>query len=148
MRSSQYSEWANQRVLTLLRERAVANPRVLALLAHIVAAEQVWLARLNGQESTALEIWPVLSLDGCASLVVENRAGYRDYFAALRAENLASEITYRNSKGVEFRSRSEDILTHLTVHGSYHRGQIARELRELGFRTVNTDFIAFSREGL
>ena len=33
-------------------------------------------------------------------------------------------VTYKNSKGTEFRNSKRDILTHVALHGQYHRGQI------------------------
>jgi uncharacterized damage-inducible protein DinB len=71
--------------------------------------------------------------------------------AALRAiamgdpETLAREIDYRNSTGTQFRNTVSDILTHVVLHGSYHRGQIARLTREAGGTPAVTDYIAFVR---
>jgi len=44
-----------------------------------------------------------------------------------------------------FRSRVEDILLHVVLHGCYHRGQVAIALREAGAEPSATDFIAFVR---
>jgi uncharacterized damage-inducible protein DinB len=38
-----------------------------------------------------------------------------------------------------------DILTHVVVHGAYHRGQIAKLLGRAGVAAVNTDYITFAR---
>ena len=37
-------------------------------------------------------------------------------------------------------------LQHLANHGTYHRGQVATLLRQLGVKPVSTDLIAFYRE--
>jgi uncharacterized damage-inducible protein DinB len=39
----------------------------------------------------------------------------------------------------------EDILLHTCLHGAYHRGQIARDLRQAGDPPEPTDYIAFIR---
>jgi uncharacterized damage-inducible protein DinB len=38
-----------------------------------------------------------------------------------------------------------EIITHVTMHGGHHRGQIARALRQAGCEPPYTDYIQFSR---
>ena len=52
--------------------------------------------------------------------------------------------SYRNSAGRDFRNTVEEIVTHVTMHGSYHRGQIARIVRASGGDPPYTDYIQFS----
>ena len=40
-----------------------------------------------------------------------------------------------------------DIVTHVALHGAYHRGQIAWVLRHGAGEPVSTDFITMVREG-
>ena len=63
----------------------------------------------------------------------------------LSEADLDSPIHYRNTRNQEFTSRIVDILTHVVIHGAYHRGQIARVLGVSAGSTVNTDFITFAR---
>jgi uncharacterized damage-inducible protein DinB len=56
-------------------------------------------------------------------------------------------VLYTNSKGEPWESQVDDILTHLVVHGGYHRGQIAAELRAHGVAPPYTDFIQATRTG-
>jgi len=63
----------------------------------------------------------------------------------LTAADLAREIQYRNSAGQEFRSTLEDILLHVALHGSYHRGQVSLIVRGGGGEPVATDYNAFIR---
>ena len=41
-----------------------------------------------------------------------------------------------------------DILSHVVLHASYHRGQIASAMREAGGTPAYTDFIHAVRSGL
>jgi uncharacterized damage-inducible protein DinB len=41
-----------------------------------------------------------------------------------------------------------DILTHVAMHGAYHRAQIATAVRESGQEPAYTDFIHAVRQGL
>ena len=38
------------------------------------------------------------------------------------------------------------MLQHLANHSTYHRGQIATLLRQLGTKSISTDLIAYHRE--
>jgi uncharacterized damage-inducible protein DinB len=68
------------------------------------------------------------------------------YLADLTEEQLDSDLTYANQSGVEFRTPIRDILTHVALHGQYHRGQINRILREAGGEPQPLDYILFVRQ--
>lgn len=138
--------WADQRVLDRLADTTAPVEASARLFAHVLAAEQVWLARLRGEDSSGIEIWPALSLAECAALARTNRFHYARYLQALTLPELTRTTAYRNSQGVEHRTSVRDILTHVALHGSYHRGQVALSLRAAGGEPVNTDFITFVRE--
>ncbi len=55
-------------------------------------------------------------------------------------------VAYRNSQGTPFETSREDILTHVTNHGGYHRGQIATILRNVDAVPAVTDYIAYVRQ--
>jgi uncharacterized damage-inducible protein DinB len=59
----------------------------------------------------------------------------------------SSSITYKNSKGESWKSTVEDVLTHITIHGAYHRGQIATAVRAAGGEPPYTDYIQGTRTG-
>ncbi|MEM8598457.1 MAG: DinB family protein [Bacteroidota bacterium] len=139
-----YDADANQRLLDALRE-AEADDRTRHVFAHLVTAKQVWRARLKGLPWTGA-IWPDLDWDACADLVEVNRADFNVYFGEL-SEDLDGSVVYHNSRGQRFETSHRDILTHLLLHGSYHRGQLARALRGTGHDAPNTDFITFVRQG-
>jgi len=80
-----------------------------------------------------------------ASLAARNAAELRAVLSSLGLEDLGREIDYRTSDGRAFRSTIEDILLHVALHGSYHRGQIALLIRGGGGEPASTDFIAFVR---
>jgi len=69
------------------------------------------------------------------------------YLAKLGEADLAGTIEYRNSKGEQWQSTVADVLTHVLLHGSYHRGQIASAIRAAGGTPAYTDFIHATRQG-
>lgn len=140
-----YSAWADQRSLAALRATPAAHAEALPLLAHLLAAEHVWLERLQLRDPRH-PVWPTLDIDQCASLATENATGYQAFLDQLRDEQFGDLIQYRTSQGREFVSSIVDILSHVVLHGPYHRGQIAKIIGRSGGAALNTDFIVFTWE--
>jgi uncharacterized damage-inducible protein DinB len=141
----QHVAWADARVLDALQKSGAAGDS-LTLFAHLLAAERVWLTRLRGQDSSPLEIWPDLTVRECETLAGRLRHDYAALLTGLTPGGMLEMVTYRNSSGRAFTASVGDILTHVALHGSYHRGQIAARMRAAGAEPVNTDFITFQRE--
>jgi uncharacterized damage-inducible protein DinB len=142
----EYVNWANRRVLDVLQQQTEDNERARKWLCHMLAAEQVWMTRLRGEDSSAVPIWPDISLDECAELLAQNAAAYGQFLHELTDADFARVISYKNTKGVSFSTSIRDILTHVAFHGAYHRGHVATLMRAAGQEPINTDFIAFTRE--
>lgn len=136
--------WANERTLELVRR--TGNDRALELLAHVLAAERVWLARLRTGDSSGIELWPAMGADRCEERMRENLVGYRRLADSWEEAELRSTVAYENSEGEAFETPAAEILLQVFLHGEHHRGQIAREVRASGGEPVNTDFIQFSRQ--
>jgi uncharacterized damage-inducible protein DinB len=140
-----YDRWANREALESIRAgKAPALAR--RLMAHVVAAESLWLARLEHAEAT-LTVWPDLSLARCAELLDDLERRWAGYLADLTPERRAASVAYVNSKGEPFESTVDEILTHVVIHSAYHRGQIAAAVRAAGRQPAYTDFIHAVRSG-
>lgn len=136
--------WADAAVLNALEAAPAPAERWLELFGHVLGAEHVWLARLKGF-APHVAVWPVLSLVECRRLAGENGNEFAVYVAALAPADLGRAVRYTNSAGQEFTSTVEDILLHVCLHGSYHRGQIATAMRAGGSVPAATDYIGFIR---
>jgi uncharacterized damage-inducible protein DinB len=136
--------WADQKALQSLRGANTLLRTIMDLYSHVLGAEHVWLSRLKG-EPARIPVWPTMTLDEAATLAAENAAEFDKLIATVRTDAIQRPITYRNSAGDQFTSSLEDILTHVAMHGSYHRGQIASALRASGEVPAPTDYIAFVR---
>jgi uncharacterized damage-inducible protein DinB len=139
-----YDTWANARALDALK--GARSPKPSAPLAHLLVSEKIWLMRLRGEDTSDVDKSPELSRGECESLAVELRASYESYIGSLDEGDLESLLTYRNFKGTEFRTPVGEILTHVLMHGAYHRGQVAKALRAEGAAPADTDYITFVRE--
>jgi uncharacterized damage-inducible protein DinB len=119
--------------------------RAESIYAHIAGSEHNWLARLLGEPPTHA-IWPTLDLPTAARVAQEAGSGLRALAEVTSGRAGAREVTYRNSSGKTFRNRVEDVLVHVALHGSYHRGQLALLSRQAGTPPALTDYIAFVRD--
>jgi len=137
-------EWADAATLRALEDAPGSDTRALTVYGHVLGAEAVWLARIAGRPQD-VAVWPTLSLDESRSLGARNVAELKALLQSADEGGIEREIDYRNSAGQSFRSKVEDILLHVCLHGAYHRGQIAQMIRQGGGEPPPTDFIAFIR---
>ena len=137
--------WANQRILETLQSIEGGNQEVNRLFSHILFGERIWITRLQGLDSSQLLVWSDVDIEICAELVMLNEVSFKEYLTDLVEPDMDKFIFYTNSKGTEFKHSARDILTHVALHGQYHRGQINSRLRADGIEPVNIDFITFVR---
>jgi uncharacterized damage-inducible protein DinB len=140
----EHLSWADARVVDALAASSSPPEPALELLAHVLGAEEVWLARLEGRDAR-LAVWPELGVEACRAWVQTHRAAFEHYLGTLVPADLREPVAYRNSAGIAFTSTREDILFQVALHGAYHRGQVALLLRQGGARPEPTDYIAFTR---
>jgi uncharacterized damage-inducible protein DinB len=142
-----YDTWANREVLAAVRASREKPERSLQMIGHVLSAGQLWMARLK-QQPQGLPVWPELTLEECEAQTTELGRQWQEYLATLPATGLSQTAAYKNSKGEPWSSTVEDILTHVLMHGAYHRGQIASHMRTHGQTPAYTDFIHAIRQGL
>jgi len=137
--------WANGTLLNAIREPSNADPDILKLFRHVLIAEQVWITRLEGKSSAHLTLWEEGELSSLEALAQDNERRYTRYIDALEEQDLDRLIEYANQSGTKFRTSIRDILTHVALHGQYHRGQINRTIRQRSGTPVPLDYILYSR---
>lgn len=142
-----YDDWANREAVASLRAARTPPPRPLRIMAHIVAAEWLWLGRLRGDPQW-VAVWPELSLSECEAQLALLPDAWRSYLDRLGVEDFERDVRYTNSQGEGWTNRVQEILMHVVVHSAYHRGQVASELRAAGHAPAMTDLIHAFRQGL
>ena len=151
-----YNAWAHRRLLdVLLAQPAEALTRDLGgsfrclrdVVAHVAAADWFWLHRWKGVSPPALPEW--FHTDDAAALVarLEEIQAERDAFLrGLTEDDLAGTVSFRYLSGKEGSHRLGDLLFHVVNHSTYHRGQIASMLRQVGAAPPGTDFVVWKAE--
>ncbi|MDP9268426.1 MAG: DinB family protein [Acidobacteriota bacterium] len=142
-----YDDWANREAAASVERAASAPEKAHKVLAHIIGTQWLWLARIRGTKAK-MAIWPELSPAECIAESQVLLAAWRELLASLGEAVLNQPATYKNSKGEPWTSTVSEILTHVALHGAYHRGQIATLLRDSGNEPAYTDYIHAVRSGL
>jgi len=135
--------WAAEVLLRAL-EAGTPSPEILREYAHILGADEIWLARLE-QRASRTPVWPILPLEEVKTLAQTLRQDYRTFLATLNQQRLDQVIGYTNTAGKAFENSIRDILIHVALHAQYHRGKVNLLLRQAGMAPASTDYIAFLR---
>ncbi len=151
-----YNEWANARLFNALDELTEEQFRqpitssfssVQNTVSHIVAAEWVWLQRWKGESLPSAPDWSTgASREQLRQALEGVQAERAEFLAQLADERLDEFVAYRNPKGDEYRNKLSDSFQHLVNHSTYHRGQAATLLRQVGVAPPATDFVLYRSE--
>lgn len=143
----EHMAWADARAHASIAEmpESAARDRAVSIFAHIVAIEHAWLARFEQREIEHAQ-WPPWSLETAGTLAISSGAGLRSIVTAAGPEGLGATVTYRTRAGAEGRNTLSEILMHVALHGTHHRGQIALLVRDGGGAPASTDFSTYLRE--
>jgi uncharacterized damage-inducible protein DinB len=150
-----YSAWANGAMLdaaeTLSPEQLSATvassfPSVRGTLGHIVGTEWIWLRRWLGESPKSPPDWVEHSAPSDLRARLAAVAAERDQFLAGRGDaDLQSVVEYRRFSGEAYANRLADLVRHVVNHSTYHRGQLATQLRQLGVKPPSTDILLYVR---
>jgi uncharacterized damage-inducible protein DinB len=138
-----YNAWANRRVIGCLEQQAVTDEKILTVLGHLLAANFIWLNRIQDLPKSEYKLWGNYDLKTLRQMVEEADQRWMRFIE--QTENFDRVLKYHNYVGDYFENNVQQIMIHLVNHGTYHRGQVAMLLRQKGFEPVNTDFITYDR---
>jgi uncharacterized damage-inducible protein DinB len=141
-----YDAWANRETLASVRA-AGAPPAALRLIAHVAAAERLWMDRMDGLGRPPA-VWPEWTAEECGDELRRLAADWTERIRDLGPSDGARAVDYVNSKGEPWATSVDDILAHVLLHSSYHRGQVAYVLRAGGAEPPYTDYVHCVRRGL
>jgi len=150
-----YSAWASKRLVDvaatlpeeeLTRDFKTADKSVVGSLAHVFAADRIWLARVQGRtpakfiddSDRKVDVlrydWPPILVQWDTLLGQETD------------ESVKRGIRYYNLKGDAFETPLWQIILHVVNHGTHHRGQVSGFLRAMDHTPPPLDLIAYYRE--
>ena len=150
-----YTAWATARLLKaaeelspeeLIRDFATADKNVTGTLAHIFAADRVWMSRVHGRPAGRF----ISAEDRDLALLRREWPAllqlWKQWAAGLTDASALAVLTYQDLKGRTWESPLWQIVLHVVNHGTHHRGQVAGFLRAMGHVPPPLDLIAYYRE--
>jgi uncharacterized damage-inducible protein DinB len=147
-----YSGWASQRLLDfaarlppeeLTRDFQTSDKCVLDTLAHIYAADRIWLSRVLAQpratfidpEDRDLSLlqaeWPALY------------QRWKLWMRDLSDVDVAEMVSYEDLRGNPHAKPVWQIVLHAVNHGTHHRGQVSGFLRAMGHTPPPLDLMVY-----
>jgi len=136
--------WADAQFADALERNPPPDGDAERLFAHVASVEHLWYARIRGQPHQ-YPVWPVFDASQSRAIAAEHADLFEQLLIDADDDALSRVVAYRNSAGRDYLSPVGEIITHVAMHGSHHRGQIARLLRQAGREPPYTDYIQFSR---
>ena len=160
----EYDRWANHRVLQSIsalnteqftRDLGGSFRSVRDTFVHIIAGEWIWLAywtaqshgsdllaELRTRRDTLFRPAAFPDVAAVQSKWAEVEREQTAFVNSLANESLEKKLPAR---GTEL--SLAHLMQHLANHSTYHRGQIALMMRQLGAEPLATDFHVFLAEG-
>lgn len=149
----EYNRWANDRVLDAVskltpeqftKDLQSSHGSVRDTVAHILAAEWIWLERWKGVSPGALldpSDFPTVDAVRTRLSTVESECA--QFIDGLTDQSLGAAITYTNTRGEQWTYPLGHMLQHVANHSSYHRGQVVTLLRQLGADVNPVDLLVY-----
>ncbi|WP_295674515.1 DinB family protein, partial [uncultured Mucilaginibacter sp.] len=141
----EYDRFANELITETIN--IANNPeKPVKLMAHLFAAQQIWLSRFVDFPDAPHTTWPDWQTDTFAGIIETNSNGWLRYLDGLEPRDFDRIISYKTLKGDSYQNKLGDILTHVINHGTHHRAQAGHHLIAAGIETLPpTDYIFFVR---
>lgn len=149
-----YTTWASTRLLEaaaklspeeLTRDFGTADKNVVGTLAHVFAADRIWMARIQGQPPAKF----ITDADRDLALLHREWPALLDVWGqwagGLNSENITTTASYKDLKGNPYATPWWQIVLHVVNHGTHHRGQASGFLRAMGHVPPPLDLMAYYR---
>ena len=143
----EYEKDCDHKMLAMLESVPEANrsdarfQRAVSLAGHLAAGRENWLDWMDGEGHNLVAWWD----EQCDLATLRPRfaaleSHWTDYLAHLDADQLAQDFAFSFPGEGCFRLPIEVQIVQLLGHASYHRGQVALLVDQLGGETVDTDY--------
>jgi uncharacterized damage-inducible protein DinB len=140
-----YDRHANRLITEKIIEAGNVN-KAIQIMAHLLAAQQIWLSRCRGEATNGSALrpgWPPASFD---EIIDQNHTSWLQFLDSLDDHDFQRRIKYKSLKGDPFENNLSDILAHVINHGTHHRAQAGQQLKFAGLDQLPvTDYIFYVR---
>lgn len=133
-----YHAWANVDLFKKLEsvdpeKRGTELKTALRLISHYYVVSRIFAGHLQGIPhgfmSDNLDETP--ALNELLTAVTSSDQWYLDYIGKVTPDNLSEAVAFTFTDGDKGYMTREEMLTHVALHGGYHRGEVGRILWQL-----------------
>lgn len=138
----EYNHHCNRQLEELFAAHAGNIPgKVPLLYSHILNAHHIWNSRIIPSHQS-FTVWQLHAMETFQAIGEDN---FKNSLHILSGYDIEKLVSYNTSRGDQFSNSIKDILFHVINHSTYHRAQIATELKQAGIAPVSTDYIFYKR---
>jgi uncharacterized damage-inducible protein DinB len=146
-----YNQWATERLLDTAAKAGEADLKapqnagylpVLATFTHILLAQTGWLSFWRTGKPSERSFGDAFqSLSGVRAALAESHRELGEFLGGLSEEQIATTITITDRTGSSYGRELGPLIVHVFNHGTFHRGEIALRLSELGHSPGDLDYL-------
>lgn len=141
---SEYDFWANGEVIDCLSRSDLPENKPLKIMSHVINAYGLWFERIEKSKNNS-GVWDIHLPEILKSKNQEYEKTFRKILNEIKSDP-EMQTVYVNTSGEKFASYTKDILMHLIIHSSYHRGQVIQLLSRYGLEIPYIDYIHYKRK--
>mgnify|MGYP001191715644 CR=1 FL=1 len=151
-----YSVWANEEYFKqigdlpseeITRQRPSLMKSILISVNHLLLIDKVWMAHMQGTTHSFDSLQTILheSLDDLRVAKKEMDREIRDYVSGLSEDELEEVVSYELIGGNQGSLPRYLIITHLAIHGAFHRGFIGDMFGQIPMLPAGQDIPVWAR---
>lgn len=138
----EYNHSMNQQVGMLLKQQdALVFQKSTEMFGHIINAHHIWISRL-AQLAPIYTTWQPQRISDSLEIDMIN---FAETLPLIHNLELGKTVPGLTVKGRPCFKSAAETLFHVINHSTYHRAQIATELRRNGVDPITTDFILYEK---
>ncbi|SDR32442.1 Uncharacterized damage-inducible protein DinB (forms a four-helix bundle) [Rhizobiales bacterium GAS113] len=136
-----YQAWANNELLEKIESldpelHKEERHAAIHLINHSYVVDQIFAAHLVGAKHnfSADNTTDTPGLEDLRLAVAASDRWYLEYLETLAPELLSESVPFEFTDGDKGCMSHEEMLTHVVIHGGYHRGEVGRIMAQLSIR--------------
>lgn len=141
--SLNYNDWANQKLLPVIKQLPDKDQSI-KLFSHLINAQNKWYNRVTKLEEDAGFSWssPVFILEELETHWKNSLSVWIDLITSKTESDLEETIVFtRASDGQQMGIKLVDLVLQLNYHSIHHRAQINKLISQQGVTPPTTDYI-------
>lgn len=145
-----YKAWANAELIDALAlvdsdEHPESWRMAVRLLNHTLVVDRIFAAHLTNEVHpfTGTNTPKTPSLEQLKHNIKESDQWYVEYASSIDIDSLKELISFNFTDGDKGSMTREEVLTHIVVHGAYHRGNVGVLLSTCGITRPSDTYTRF-----